>query len=215
MDEAQIADKSMTPGNRHPDETLARVHRAVRKWYGERVCCSGPGAANYPVGRAGAEALGYDRAVIETTPREVLKSFCGVGNPFALGPLDAGEAVLDVGCGTGFDVFVASQSVGPTGRVLGIDLTPEVVNYAREGLREAGIHWARIEEGCAESIPCEDACFDLVVSNGALNLSPDKARAFGEIHRVLRVGGRLQFADIVRSDPTSRASAGDPDAWSQ
>jgi arsenite methyltransferase len=204
----------MTPANRQPDEALARVHGAVRKWYGERVC-SGPGAVAYPVGRAGAEALGYDPAVIKAAPREVVKSFCGVGNPFALGPPGAGEAVLDVGCGGGFDVFVASQGVGPTGRVLGIDLTPEVVEHAREGLRGAGIHWAQIEEGCAESIPCEDGCFDLVVSNGALNLSPDKARAFAEIHRVLRRGGRLQFADIVRSDPTSNASAGDPDAWSQ
>ena len=127
----------------------------------------------------------------------------------------AGEAVLDVGCGGGFDLFVAGRLVGPGGRAHGIDLTPEMVARAGQGLAQAGVSWARVEVGSAEEIPCAAASFDMVLSNGALNLSPDKERAFHEIYRVLRPGGRLHFADIVQSGQVPREAAGDPDAWSQ
>ncbi len=193
---------------------MGRVHEAVRKWYRER---SRAGAVDtlYPTGRAAAEALGYERAAIEAAPARLLDSFCGVGNSLALGPLAAGEAVLDVGCGSGFDLFVAARLVGPGGRAHGIDLTPEMVGRAGQGLAEAGVRWARVEMGSAEEIPCDAASFDVVLSNGALNLSPDKERAFREIYRVLRPGGRLHFADIVQSGQVPREAAGDPDAWSQ
>ncbi len=197
-----------------PREQMERVREAVRKWNRER---SRAGAVDtlYPTGRAAAEALGYERTAIEAAPADLMDSFCGVGNPLALGPLAAGEAVLDVGCGGGFDLFVASRLVGPGGRAHGIDLTPEMIERAGQGLAQAGVGWAHVEVGCAEEIPCVAACFDMVLSNGALNLSPDKESAFREIYRVLRPGGRLRFADIVRSGEVPREAAGDPDAWSQ
>jgi len=204
----------MTSPHTHLPEPMQRVHQAVRRWYSERFR-GGPIAADYPTGRAGALALGYDHAAIEAAPPELLESFCGVGNPLALGPPARGERVLDVGCGGGFEVFVAARCVGPRGRAQGIDLTPEMVGLANAGLAKAGLGWAQVNQGSAEQIPCETGAFDLVISNGALNLSPDKERAFGEIYRVLRGGGRLQFADIVRGGDGLCEAAGDPDAWSQ
>ena len=197
-----------------PGEQTERVRDAVRKWYRER---SRAGAVDslYPTGRAAAEALGYERIAIEAAPADLLDSFCGVGNPLTLGPLAAGEAVLDVGCGGGFDLFVAGSLVGSGGRAHGIDLTPEMVALAGQGLAQAGITWARVEVGSAEEIPSDAVSFDMVLSNGALNLSPDKETAFREIYRVLRPGGRLHFADIVQSGQVPREAAGDPDAWSQ
>ncbi len=193
---------------------MERVREAVRKWYRER---SRLGAVDtlYPTGRAAAEALGYEQIAIEAAPADMLDSFCGVGNPLALGSLAAGEAVLDVGCGGGFDLFVAGRLVGPGGRAHGIDLTPEMVARAGQGLTEAGVSWARVEVGSIEEIPCDAASFDMVLSNGVLNLSPDKERAIRDIYRVLRPEGRLDFADIVQSGQVPREAAGDPDAWSQ
>ena len=196
-------------------EPLDPRHDAVRKWYGERFA---PGSAPsyrpaYPTGRSGAEGLGYDPSILEAAPQGLVEAFCGVGNPFLLGEIAAGASLLDVGCGAGFDCFVASTMVGARGRVEGIDLTPEMVLRARHLLSEAGATCASVQVASAECLPFPDESFDVVTSNGALNLVPDKPVAFREIHRVLREGGRFQFADVVRvqapSDPP-----GDPDAWS-
>ena len=194
----------------------ANPHEAVRAWYGERFAAGAERGyeSPYPTGREGAEAQGYDPAAVEAAPEALLRAFCGVGNPFALGPLRTGAAVLDVGCGAGFDLFVAARAVGPTGRVDGVDLTPEMVERARRNLREAGAAWVGVHQGAAEKLPFADASYDLVTSNGALNLIADKAGAFRELRRVLRRGGRLQFADVVRTGEPP-ADAGDPDAWSR
>ena len=192
---------------------VAKIQEAVRLKYAE-VARSAEGKFKYATGRAGAAALGYDLSVAAGLPQSVLQSFCGVGNPFTLGPIGAGEAVLDLGCGAGFDLIVASRLVGPGGRVCGIDLTPEMVDKARQTLERAGVRNAEVRVAGAEAIPYADAAFDVVLSNGVLNLSPRKVTLLREIHRVLRPGGRLQFADIVLNEELPAEVAASPQAWS-
>jgi arsenite methyltransferase len=197
-----------------PEIDAAAIREAVRKKYME-VAQSAEGKFAYPTGRQGALALGYDPSIIESLPGDLLASFCGVGNPFALGPINRDEAVLDVGCGAGFDMVIASRLVGNTGKVCGIDMTPEMAERARTNLRRAGIANVEVQVAGAESIPYPDAFFDLVISNGVLNLSPAKEDVFREIYRVLRAGGRLQFADIVVNQTLPPDVANSLEAWSQ
>jgi ubiquinone/menaquinone biosynthesis C-methylase UbiE len=144
----------------------------------------------------------------------MLASFCGVGNPFTLGQVTSGATVLDIGCGAGLDLYCAARLAGPTGKVTGIDLTPEMAAKARQNLDEAGLKNVEVREGLAEELPFEDNSFDIVISNGVLNLSPHKGQLFSEIHRVLRPSGRLQFADVVLKEelPPAQMSA---KAWSE
>ena len=185
------------------------IREAVRKRYAD-VARSTEGRFAYPTGRAGALALGYQPAWLDAIPDDALAGFCGVGNPFALGPVRPGEDVLDVGCGAGVDLLVAAQLVGPRGRVCGIDLTPEMVDRARTNVGSR----ADVAVGMAEDLPFRDGAFDLVLSNGVLNLSPSKERTYQEIYRVLGAGGRLQFADIVLRGDLAPEVAGSLDAWS-
>ncbi len=192
---------------------IAGIQETIRKKYAE-VSRSADGKFPYPTGRAGTLALAYDPSVVREMPDEILKAFCGVGNPFSLGPINLGEVLLDVGCGAGVDCIVASRLVGPTGRVCGTDLTPEMVERARTNLRLAGIHNAEVRIGRSEAIPYDDCTFDVVISNGALNLSPLKKESFQEIYRVLKPGGRLQFADIVLMEDLPPEVACSLEAWS-
>jgi SAM-dependent methyltransferase len=189
------------------------IRQAVRARYAGVACCA-EGQFRYPTGLAGAEALGYETTFIAEAPAGMLASFCGVGNPFDLGKIEEGAAVLDIGCGAGFDLLCAARLAGPTGKVTGIDLTPEMAAKARQNLDEAGLKNVDVREGLAEELPFDDNSFDVVISNGVLNLSPDKERLFSEIHRVLRPGGRLQFADVVLKEelPPAQMSA---TAWSE
>lgn len=191
---------------------IAAIQEAIRKRYAD-VAVSASGQFGYPTGRAGAVALGYDPALLETLPEVVLASFCGVGNPFLLGPLQPGEAVLDVGCGAGFDLIVASRLVGEHGRVEGIDLTPAMVARAQQNLQLAGVPHGQVTLGCAETLPYATGTFDVILSNGVLNLSPLKEQSFREIRRVLKPGGRLQCADIVLNEALPVEVAGNLDAW--
>lgn len=179
------------------------------------MAVSAAGKFNYPTGKDGAAALGYDPAVMERAGPRFLESFCGVGNPFFLGAIRPGDRVLDFGCGAGFDLFVAAGLVGETGRVCGIDLTQEMVDRARENLFRAGIKGFEVRKVESETIPYGDASFDVVISNGVINLSPHKQACFEEIHRVLKQGGRLQFADVVLERSLPMAVAGSLEAWSQ
>jgi arsenite methyltransferase len=179
------------------------------------VAISAEGKFKYPTGKEGATALGYDKDVIEGSSRELLNSFCGVGNPFSIGVIELGEWVLDIGNGAGFDLIVASGLVGESGRVCGIDLTEDMVDRARKNVALAGVSNVEIQHIEAEEIPYEDQTFDVVTSNGVINLSPCKGLLFKEILRVLKPGGRLQFADIILKKELPDSLANSPDAWSQ
>jgi len=159
------------------------------------------------------EWLGYDAAELEALPANVTRAFAGVGNPHAVRPVPAGARVLDVGCGAGTDLLVAARRVGPSGRAIGIDMTAEMRERARDGARACGFEHVEVREGDATELPLDDASVDVVISNGVLNLVPEKERAFAEIARVLRAGGRLQIADIVTGVELSHAIRRDIDLW--
>lgn len=149
--------------NKEPDVKV--IQEAVRKKYAG-VAHSAEGKFKYPTGRAGAIALGYDPPVVGDMPDELLESFCGMGNPFSLGPINPGEVILDVGCGAGFDLIVASRFVGPSGRVCGIDLTPEMAERARMNLKRTGVSNGAVHLAGSEAIPYDYSTFDVVISNG-------------------------------------------------
>ena len=167
----------------------------------------------FPTGRAWALDLGYPQDLLARVPEASCESFAGVANPFSMGPLQPGEDVLDVGSGAGMDTLVAAQMVGPSGSVTGIDMTPEMVAKARGSVTEMGLDNVTIVEGSAEQLPFEDASFDVVISNGVIDLIPDKDAVFSEITRVLRLGGRIQLADVTIQNPVSEESKRDIDLW--
>jgi arsenite methyltransferase len=193
---------------------LQEIRKAIRDKYAE-VSISAAGKFQYPTGKDGVKALGYDFAIIEGAHSRFFESSCGVGNPFSLGPIRRGAAVLDFGCGVGFDIFVASKLVGESGLVCGIDLTESMVVRAQENLTIAGITHFEIKKVDSETIPYDDRSFDVVISNGVINLSPRKEISFAEIYRVLKPGGRLQFTDVVLENELPASLAGSADAWSQ
>ncbi len=190
-----------------------KIQDAVREKYAE-VSKSAVGKFNYPTGRDGAIQQGYDPTIIQSMPEELIESFCGVGNPFKLGAIRSGETVLDVGCGAGFDMIVASRMIGQQGKVCGIDLTPEMAEKAKSNLNQYGVQNYDVQVAGGESIPYPDNTFDVVISNGVLNLSPLKEKCFREIYRVLKSNGRLQFADIVLKQDCGGAMCSTLEAWS-
>jgi len=167
----------------------------------------------FPTGRGWAADLDYPEALLARVPEGSAESFAGVANPFSLGTLSPGERVLDVGCGAGLDSLVAAQMVGPTGSVTGIDMTPEMLAKARAGAAELGAGHVRFVEGEAERLPFDDASFDVVISNGVIDLVPDKDAVFSELHRVLVPGGRIQVADVTIQQPVSEEGRRNIDLW--
>jgi SAM-dependent methyltransferase len=168
---------------------------------------------HFHTGRPLAALLGYDAAAVGALPDEAVESFAGVGNPFSLRSLESGERVVDVGSGAGFDSFIAGGQVGRTGRVVGVDITPEMLKKSRRTVEAMGLSQVDFREGLAEALPVEDGWADVVISNGVINLCADKRAAFEEIHRVLRPGGRLQFADIANGRPVPPEALRDIDLW--
>jgi SAM-dependent methyltransferase len=166
----------------------------------------------FPTGRAWAEDLDYPPE-LSGVPDSAAASFAGVANPFSLGRLEAGERVLDVGCGAGTDSLVAALMVGPEGSVTGIDMTREMLARARAAADEAGVTNVTFVEGEAEQLPFADASFDVVISNGVIDLIPDKDAAFCEIHRVLVPGGRIQIADVTIQQPVSEEGRRNIELW--
>jgi ubiquinone/menaquinone biosynthesis C-methylase UbiE len=158
--------------------------------------------------------LGYDAQELAMLPQESTAAFAGVGNPHRIGPIEPGETVLDIGCGAGMDLLLAARRSGPSGRAIGVDMTPAMIERAKRSAVKAGL-WETVEirRGVAEELPVESESIDVVISNGVLNLSPDKHSAFGEIYRVLKPGGRLYLADVVVQRELSLAARSDVDLW--
>jgi arsenite methyltransferase len=171
------------------------------------------GAYHFEVGRLVAERLGYPADMLDQLPAGAVESFAGVGYFFDLARLVDGERVIDLGSGSGTDAFAAAQLVGPSGRVLGVDFTVEQLAKARRLAAAAGSDQVEFVEGRIESLPAEDADFDCVISNGVINLSPEKEQVFVEAARVLRPGGRLAVADIVTERQLKEAIVSNADLW--
>jgi len=168
---------------------------------------------HFHTGRPLAARLGYDGAAVDALPDRAVESFAGVGNPFSLRRLAPGEHVVDVGSGAGFDSFIAAGQVGDAGQVIGVDMTPEMLEKSRATADALGYDHVEFREGLAEAQPVDDGWADAVISNGVINLCADKRAVFEEIRRVLKPGGWLQFADIANGRPVPTEALRDIDLW--
>jgi len=179
-----------------------------------REVAADPGAGfHFHTGRVLARRLGYDADAVGALPDRAVESFAGVGNPFSLHPLAPGEKVVDVGSGAGFDSFIAAGQVGPSGQVIGVDMTAEMLAKSRRTAEALGLARVGFREGLAESLPLPGGWADVVISNGVINLCADKQRVFAEIFRVLRPSGRVQFADIANDRLIPAEALRDIDLW--
>jgi arsenite methyltransferase len=168
---------------------------------------------HFHTGRPLAARLGYEEVVVRGLPDRAVESFAGVGNPFSLRPLEPGERVVDIGSGAGFDSFIAAGQIGAAGRVVGVDMTPEMLKRSRDTADALGLAHVEFREGLAEALPVESGWADVVISNGVINLCADKRAVFSEIRRVIRPGGTLQFADIANGRPVPPEAMRDIDLW--
>ncbi len=169
-----------------------------------QVAQSPEGQFRYPTGKKGLESLNYARHLIDQLPEAVAAAFCGVGNPFALGEINAGDQILDVGCGAGVDTILAGIQAGPTGSALGIDIVPQMLQRAEANLKQTRLENVMFKVASGEHLPFPRDAFDVVISNGVINLIPDKEAALNEIFRVLKPGGRLMVADQAASVRTEK-----------
>jgi arsenite methyltransferase len=195
-----------------PAVDAAALREQVRDKYRE-VATSPHGSFHFHTGRRLAAHLGYGADEVDRLPDVAVESFAGVGNPFSLRRLAPGERVVDVGSGAGFDSFVSAGQVGRTGRVVGVDMTAEMLEKSTRTAAELGFDHVEFREGLAEDLPVEDGWADVVVSNGVINLCADKRAAFAELRRVLRPGGWLQLADIANGRPVPPEALRDIDLW--
>lgn len=190
----------------------AQLRDQVRDKY--RMVATNPGGEfHFHTGRRAAAHLGYPAEVVDELPDVAVESFAGVGNPFVLRSPAPGERVIDVGSGGGFDTFVAAGHVGPEGHVIGVDMTQEMLDRATRAAPDLGFDHVEMREGYLEDLPVEDGWADTVISNGVINLCPDKQAAFAEIFRALRPGGWLQFADIANGNRVPAEAMRDIDLW--
>jgi len=189
--------------NQITQDDLKKIEEGIRNKY-SKVAENPEGLFAYPTGRAGMEALKYDPKLISAVPQAVISSYCGVGNPFSLGTINKGDVILDIGCGAGVDTIIAGMMAGPTGRAVGIDIVPEMVQRATSNLGMTDVKNVSFIKTSGEDLPFEDAEFDVVISNGVINLIPDKAALLKEVMRVLKPGGRLMVADQVATGNVSK-----------
>ena len=190
----------------------AMLREEVKSKYRD-VAANPHGEHHFHTGRPLAERLGYDTAMVAAMPDVAVESFAGVASPFRLHPLREGEKVVDAGSGAGFDCFIAARQVGPSGRVVGIDMLAEMLEKSRASAALMGLAHVEFREGLLEDLPVEDGWADVVISNGVINLCADKKRVFQEIRRVLRPGGRLQFADIANGKAVPASAVRNIDLW--
>lgn len=191
-----------------------QILNAVREMYTD-VALRPEKVFHFPTGREACLFVGYPESWLDVLPATVVESFAGVGFPFRADVIGPGDVVLDIGSGSGTDVLSAARLVGPEGTVYALDMTDAMLNKLRSNIERAGSENVRVLEGNAEAIPLPDEGVDVVTSNGVLNLVPDKAKAFGEIFRVLRPGGAVQIADIVVGKPISESSRANPKLWAE
>ena len=191
-----------------PETLRAQVKEKYRE-----VALNPRGSFHFHTGRPLAARLGYGESVIASFTESAVEAFAGVANPFSLRSLMEGERVVDLGSGGGFDCFVASMQVGPKGHVVGVDMTREMLLKARGAAAEMGLDNVEFREGLMEDLPVGDGWADVVISNGVINLCADKRRIFSEIDRVLRPGGRIQFADIAHGKPVPEEVIRNIDLW--
>ena len=191
---------------------VGELRDAIRAEYAHVADDPGQGF-HFHTGRRLARILAYDEAWLDGVPDASIASFAGTGNPFSLGALRPGERVVDVGCGAGIDSLIAARMVGPGGEVIGVDMTPAMLERARASAAEGGFTNVRFHDGLAESLPVADEWADVVISNGVLNLFPDKFAGLHEMARVLKPGGRLQIGDILVQKAVPQSAKRDIDLW--
>lgn len=188
------------------------LRTAIKKEY-EAVACEPNRGYHFHTGRSLAAILGYEDAWLEDVPESSIESFAGTGNPFSLGKLEPGERVVDIGCGAGIDSLIASGMVGANGRVVGVDMTQAMLDKAAASADAAGRQNVEFRMGFGEELPVEDGWADVIISNGVLNLMPDKEAALSEMARVLKPTGRLQLGDILVQKPVSEGAKQRIDLW--
>jgi SAM-dependent methyltransferase len=195
-----------------PDLDREALRCEIRKEYA--IVAKEPSHSfHFNTGRPLARVLGYAESWLEHVPEPSIESLAGTGNPFAIGAIVPGERVVDVGSGGGIDSLIAAWMVGEDGRVVGVDMTPEMLEKSRASAVSIGARNVEFREGHAEALPVEDGWADVVISNGVVNLCPDKVHVFREMHRVLRPGGRIQIGDIIVQKAVPDSAKRDIDLW--
>lgn len=201
-----------TAASNAPDVDVTVLREEVRHHYAQ-VAISPHDEYHFHTGRRAALQVGYDAELLDGLPDQAVEAFAGIANPFHFGLPADGENVVDIGSGAGTDAMIAARAVGDDGHVIGVDMTSEMLELARSTAAESGIFNIEFRQGLAEKLPIGDGWADLIISNGVLNLVPDKVGAYNEVMRVLRPGGRIQIADICVDKPVPESAKRDIDLW--
>ncbi len=202
----------MTQSPTVPNVDVETLREAIRDEYAE-VADNPEKGFHFHTGRPLAKKLGYSDDLIAAVPESSIASLAGTGNPFSLGQIMSGEKVVDVGSGAGFDSFIAAHLVEERGQVIGVDMTEEMLAKARASASQTGVGNVEFRQGLAESMPVDSAWADVVISNGVVNLCPDKRAVFEEMRRVLKPGGRIQIGDIIVQEAVPDSAKEDVDLW--
>lgn len=194
------------------DISVETLRCEIKREYAE-VAAHPDKGFHFHTGRPLAKLLGYEEELLAGLPEQSIASLAGTGNPFALGPLREGERVVDLGCGAGMDALIAARMVGANGRVLGIDMTAEMLQKAEAGAREMALGNIEFQQAYIENVPVPDGWADVIISNGVINLAPDKGLVFEEMNRILNPGGRVQIGDIIVQKAVPESAKRNIDLW--